>query len=336
MSVFDASIVGLYVVDVHGRSITSLPDEGTGQFIDEIVFTVAGTAGGVAVDCALLGMNVYAAGAVGDDEKANFIFHNLAEYGVDTGGLERLAHLPTSASMIASGGSGERRHWHFRGAAGGYRPDATAIEQALESHIVHVGGIGLLGEFDGEPALDFMRRAKARDCITTLDLIFARPEVRESVDPLMPWTDYFIPSIDEAQVLTGLDDPDRIVDYYLEKGAANVILTLGEDGSYLAGRDIRERLHVPAIPGLQPLDTTGCGDGYSAGIIVGLHNGWSLEFSACFATAVSSLVLSGLGSKAGIVSLQATRDIAERHYSECQKYIGDRGHRYEASSSGNG
>ncbi|WP_457807930.1 carbohydrate kinase family protein [Kushneria sp. EE4] len=316
MSAFDASIVGLYVVDVHGRAITSLPDEGTGQFIDDIVFTVAGTAGGVAVDCALLGMNVHAAGALGNDEKADFIFHNLAACGVDTGGLERLAHLSTSASMIASGGSGERRHWHFRGAAGGYRPDAAAVERALQSRIVHVGGIGLLGEFDGEPALDFIRRAKGNGCITTLDLIFARPEVREAVDPLMPWTDYFIPSIDEAQVLTGLDDPDQIIDYYLEKGAANVILTLGEKGSYLAGRDLDERIHVPAIAGLQPVDTTGCGDGYSAGIIVGLHHGWSLEFSACFATAVSSLVLSGLGSKAGIVSLEATRDIAERHHED--------------------
>lgn len=314
MATFDASIVGLYVVDVHGRSITSLPDEGTGQFIDEIVMTVAGTAGGVAVDCALLDMQVHAAGALGNDEKADFIFHNLAECGVDTGGLVRLEHLSTSASMIASGGSGERRHWHFRGAAGGYRPDETAIERALESRIVHVGGIGLLGEFDGRPAHDFMRRAKERGCITTLDLIFARPEVREAVDPLMPWTDYFIPSIDEAQVLTGLDDPDEIVDYYLDKGAANVILTLGEEGSYLAGRDLARRLHVPAIAGIKPVDTTGCGDGYSAGIIVGLHHGWSLEFSAFFATAVSSLVLSGLGSRAGIVSLAATKEIAERHY----------------------
>ena len=48
--------VGLTTLDVLGRTIDSIPEGGAVQFIDEIRLTVAGTAGGTAVDCAKLGV----------------------------------------------------------------------------------------------------------------------------------------------------------------------------------------------------------------------------------------------------------------------------------------
>ncbi|MHB1628543.1 MAG: kinase, partial [Bacilli bacterium] len=42
----DISVVGLYIVDVLGRPITEIPTGGAVEFIEEIRFTVAGTAGG--------------------------------------------------------------------------------------------------------------------------------------------------------------------------------------------------------------------------------------------------------------------------------------------------
>ena len=43
---FDVSVVGLYILDILGRPIESIPDGGNVEFIDEIRLTVAGTAGG--------------------------------------------------------------------------------------------------------------------------------------------------------------------------------------------------------------------------------------------------------------------------------------------------
>ena len=50
MSRFDVSVVGLYILDVLGRPVTAIPEGGNVDFIDEIRLTVAGTAGGTAVD----------------------------------------------------------------------------------------------------------------------------------------------------------------------------------------------------------------------------------------------------------------------------------------------
>jgi sugar/nucleoside kinase (ribokinase family) len=54
------------------------------------------------------------------------------------------------------------------------------------------------------------------------------------------------------------------------------------------------------------VDSTGCGDAYCAGFIVGLLRGWDLERAGRLGTAAAGLVIQGLGSDAGIVDLDQT------------------------------
>ena len=97
---FDATIVGLYILDVLGRPVSKIPDGGNVEFIEELRLTVAGTAGGTVVDCAKLGLKTLAVGAVGDDEKADFVIATLDKFGVDTSGFERIKKVPTSATIL--------------------------------------------------------------------------------------------------------------------------------------------------------------------------------------------------------------------------------------------
>lgn len=309
----DVSVVGLYILDILGRYMETLPPPGQADFVDEVRLTVAGTAGGTAVDCAKLGLSTRAVGALGDDEKADFMLSTMRGYGIDVDAMARLPDVSTSISMLPIMPSGERRAWFVRGASDRFSPDESTIEAALASPIVHLGGTGLLSAFDGAPSRRFLERAKQAGCTTTLDLIVARPEISEMIDPLMPFTDYFIPSIEETQILTGLKQPEAIADYYLERGADCCVLTMGGDGSFIAHQDGR-RHHVPPMPDVDVVDTTGCGDAYSAGFIAALNEGWELEFCGYFATAAAALVATGLGSDAGIVSMADTRQRAEAHY----------------------
>src|ERR1700742_1971626 len=91
---YDVSIIGLYILDVLGRPVTKIPDRGNVEFIDEIRLTVAGTAGGTVVDTAKLGLKSLAVGAVGDDEKADFVLATLQKFGVDTSAMQRLKGVP--------------------------------------------------------------------------------------------------------------------------------------------------------------------------------------------------------------------------------------------------
>jgi len=125
--------------------------------------------------------------------------------------------------------------------------------------------------------------------------------------PLLPHIDYFMPSIEEAQDMSGRQGPQACADFYLERGAKACVFTLGADGAFYADRD-GTRLTSPAYV-VDVVDTTGCGDAFDAGFIAALHHKMDLETSLRFAQASAGLVATGLGSDAGIVSFGETMKV---------------------------
>jgi hypothetical protein len=302
----DVSVVGLYILDVLGRPVTRIPDRGNVDFIEEIRLTVAGTAGGTVVDTAKLGLKSLAVGAVGDDEKADWVLMTLARHGVDTSAMQRLAGVPTSATILNVRPNGDRPALHVRGASDHFDVPPAMYDQVFAAPIVHLGGTGLLRRLDGPASVTLLREAKARGCTVTFDLIAASAETAAIVEPLLPYIDYFMPSIEEARDMSGQSTPADCAAYYIDRGATACVLTLGGDGAYYAHRD-GTRMTSPAYE-VDVVDTTGCGDAFDAGFIAALHHRMDTETALRFAQASAGLVATGLGSDAGIVSFEHTLD----------------------------
>ena len=300
---FDATIVGLYILDVLGRPVTKIPDGGNVEFIEELRLTVAGTAGGTVVDCAKLGLKTLAVGAVGDDEKADFVIATLDKFGVDTSGFERIKNVPTSATILNVRPNGDRPALHLRGASDHFLPPSKKNIDIFDCKIFHLGGTGLLKKLDGQASVNLLKEAKERGCITTWDLIAATEDTLGIVEPLLPYIDYFMPSIEEASIMSGKNDPEEVAKFYIDKGVKNCVLTMGEKGSLFMSKD--QKIITPAFD-IQVVDTTGCGDAFDAGMITALAKDMDLKTSLKFSTATSGLVATGLGSDAGIVSFEDT------------------------------
>ena len=122
--------------------------------------------------------------------------------------------------------------------------------------------------------------------------------------PLLPYIDYFMPSIEEAKDMSGQSTAEDCAKFFLDKGAACCVFTLGGDGAYYAHKD-GTRLKSPAYD-IKIVDTTGCGDAFDAGFITSLHHKMDTETALRFAQASAGLVATGLGSDAGIVSFEDT------------------------------
>ena len=300
---YDATILGLYILDVLGRPVTIIPDGGNVEFIDELRLTVAGTAGGTVVDCAKLGLKTLAVGAVGDDEKADFVIATLQKFGVDTSGFDRVKDVPTSATILNVRPNGDRPALHLRGASDHFLPPAKEKIDIFDCKVFHLGGTGLLQKLDGQASIDVLKEAKERGCITTWDLIAATEDTLAIVEPLLPYIDYFMPSIEEASVMSGKNDPEEVAKFYIDKGVKNCVLTMGEKGSLFMSKD--KKIITPAFD-IKVVDTTGCGDAFDAGMITALAKDMDLETSLKFSTATSGLVATGLGSDAGIISYADT------------------------------
>ncbi|WP_054302036.1 MULTISPECIES: carbohydrate kinase family protein [Gemmobacter] len=305
MARFDVSAVGLYIVDILGRPVTRIPEGGRAEYIEEICMTVAGTAGATALDCALLGLHTRAVSLVGQDALGDYMVTTLETAGVDCACIGRSGRAQTSATILPVRPNGERPALHVPGTAAEFTLEPAAFDAVLDARILHLGGTGLLRSFDGAPSLALLRAARERGLVTTLDLIQATPEIAPTVAAMLPFVDWFIPSIEEARELTGAPTPEAAARALQAKGAANVVLTLGGEGvlALTAGGQV---LRLPAHD-IAVVDTTGCGDCFTAGVITGLHHGWPLEETLRFANAAAALVAMGLGSQGKLHSFAETR-----------------------------
>lgn len=306
----DVSVIGLYILDVLGRPVERIPERGNVEFIEEIRLTVAGTAGGTVVDAAKLGLDCLAVGAVGDDEKADFVLATLEKHGVDVSGMQRVPGVPTSATILNVRPNGERPALHVRGASDHFEIPRPMYDAVFDADIVHLGGTGLLAKLDGEPSRIVLEEAKRRGRTTTFDLIAATRETLALVEPLLPHIDYFMPSIEEARDMSGQGSVEDCARFYMDRGVGTCIFTLGAEGAYYASRD-GTAFRAPAYR-VEVKDTTGCGDAFDAGFIAALHRGMDPETAVRFAQAAAGLVATGLGSDAGIRSFEHTLDCMNR------------------------
>ncbi len=93
----------------------------------------------------------------------------------------------------------------------------------------------------------------------------------------------------------------------LALGTAGVAVTLGAEGCLVAWRGGGAPVALPALE-VEVVDTTGCGDGFTAGLLAGLLLGAAPADAAWLGIACGSLVATGLGSDAGIENLGQVLD----------------------------
>lgn len=300
--------LGIQIVDILGRPVEDIPEGQNVALLEEIRITVAGTAAGTSVDLAKLGAEVFAMGAIGEDELGNFLLTTMQRYGINTGCLKRKTGVQTSATMLPIRPNGERPALHVPGANGKLVWEDLNLDVIAAADFLHMGGTSLLPKFDGEPTRKVLEFAKQNGVTTTFDLVaIKRPDLLELIEPCLPFIDYFMPGLEEAIMMCGLTDRQEVIRFFLERGAGYTVFKMGDQGSSVAclenGR-IREK-RVPCFK-VPVVDSTGCGDAYCAGFIAGLSMGWNPEEAARLGTAAGGLAIQGLGSDAGIVNLEQT------------------------------
>lgn len=301
--------LGIHILDILGRPVNRIPPKQNVDLIDEIRLTVAGTAAGTSVDLAKLGCNVLAMGAIGEDAAGNFIVDTMNRYGIDTSSLVRKSGVQTSATMLPIRPNGERPALHVLGANAELTLDDINWDAIAAAKVLHFGGTYLMPKLDGEPTAQILKFAKEHGVITTLDLIaIDRPDLLEVIEPALPYIDYFMPGLEEAQMISGRKNRLDIIKFFLDRGVTYTVFKMGENGSSLAtygGDPNLEEFRVPAFK-TTVVDSTGCGDSYCAGFITGLIRGWDVTSAARLGAACGALVITGLGSDAGIVDFDAT------------------------------
>jgi sugar/nucleoside kinase (ribokinase family) len=303
--------LGVHIVDVLGRPVSHIPAGQGRQLLEEIRITAAGTAAGTSVDLAKLGAEVIAMGAVGDDSLADFLVAVLDRHGIETRLLARRPGVQTSATILPIRANGERPALHTPGATPTLTESDIDLATIATADVLHVGGPDVLGPFSGDPLRRVLEFARSTGVTTTMDVLSARDATPwTQLKPLLAHTRYFMPNDEQLAALTGITDLTDAAREVLALGPEAVLVSRGAQGCALVTPS--NRIDFPALPA-KVIDTTGCGDACSAGFITGLLRGWPIEDAAWLAMAAASLVVSGLGSDAGIVDFDGTLEVLRRH-----------------------
>lgn len=297
--------LGILVADVIGKPVHSVPAPGSLVLVDEMSLHSGGCAANAATALVYLGLPVDVIGKVGDDPFGDFLIEELQDRGIGTGGVTRDTSNGTSASMVIVDPDGERRFIHYIGANAAFRIEDVDFELVSAASILHIGGSLVLPGIDGQPTVEILKRAREAGVITFLDTVWDDTgRWMALLEPSLPYIDYFIPSLPEAREITGHDTPEKVARDLLDHGVGTVALKMGADGCFVMSAD-HASLRLPAYD-VEVVDATGAGDAFAAGFIAGVWQGWSLEKTARFASAVGAMCVTGVGAAGCVSSLEDT------------------------------
>ena len=296
---FDVLCAGILVADLFVPPLARLPAEGELVKVDGMLLDTGGCAANTATDLARLGVPTAVAGKVGADSFGSFIRADLSHKGLcDVSGIRVSATRTTSQTVILAVRGQDRRYIHSVGANADFT--VADIDRAAITHarVFYVGGYFIMPGITPDSLAGLFRHARESGVRTVLDVAGVDPTgAMHTLAPVLPFTDVFLPNDDEAALITGEADPARQAEAFIRAGVGIVIVTQGKKGALVRTRDREIRAGAFKV---SFVDASGSGDAFAAGFIVGMLDGWDLERTIAFASAVGASCCTRLGCTAGV------------------------------------
>lgn len=245
------------------------------------------------VALARLGARTRFVGRVGDDPDGAFIRDELAAEGVDTSRLMVEPGTQTRVALVlVDQATGERGFTSRPETCSPLVPADLRREELEAARVVHL---------DDADTVSIQAAEWAHQAGTLV--VFDGTWGHEHLDRLLPLVD--VPIVSEPFVEAWMPgaSPARVVERLRGYGARIAVYTLGSRGCVVSWD---EGTHAfPALP-IEVVDTTGAGDAFHGGFIYGLLQGWPVDRTVAFASAVAALNCRRLGGRTGLPNRTAT------------------------------
>lgn len=257
-------------------------------------FFASGKGGNQAVVCAKLGAKALMLGKVGTDERGAYILQTMRENSVDVDGVLVDPENPTGTDcvMVADGGK------NLIVVAPNANARITAAEvDAMRPYFEQAGSALFQLQVNADAVARAMKLARECGCTVILNPAPAC----EIPDEMFALADYVTPNETEAEFFTGIlregipleDWCARAAGALHQRGAAKLIITLGEFGAYYS--DGIRSFTMPAFR-VDAVDSTAAGDAFNGGLAVRLAAGDDITDAMRYASACGALTATRRGS----------------------------------------
>jgi 2-dehydro-3-deoxygluconokinase len=237
---------------------------------------------------------------IGDDEFGRLLLKLWTDERVDAGavGIDPAAH--TGVYFVTHGPKGHIFSYARAGsAASRLSPGHLPMELIRSARFVHASGISLaISETACEAVLAAFEAAQTVSFDSNLRLrLWPIERARAMIARAAAMADYFFPSAEDAEQLSGLKEPDALLDWAHRLGAMNVFLKLGAEGVIVSDGRSRTRIGGHKVTAV---DGTGAGDCFCGATLARLAAGDSLVEAARYGNAAAALKTTGYGAVAPI------------------------------------
>jgi sugar/nucleoside kinase (ribokinase family) len=257
-----------------------------------------GDANNNAVNFAKLGNRVTYCGLIGNDEMGDFVISSAAKYGIDMSHAKRSKTTGQSRTVILVNSEGNRTFIQYSGSSPEFSFDDIDTSLLDETDCLVIGGTFHMPSFDGEGTRKLLELAREKKVITAMDVTNDFTGRWNSViKDCYPYLDYFLPSIEQAQAISGYSTENETADFFLQRGVKTAVIKYGEKGSYFKTAGKAFHCGIYHVPVAEP---TGAGDAFVAGFLTAVGNGKEPEEAVRFASAVSAFAVQAYGATAGV------------------------------------
>ncbi|MBS4178594.1 carbohydrate kinase family protein [Lederbergia citrea] len=272
-----------------------------------------GSSSAITASClAGLGFDVYFVGVVGDDPFGHFCTEQLKKNGVNAKYVTFDRNLKTGVTLSLSTNV-DRALLTYMGAIPKLHERYLPESLFAEADHIHFGSYFLQEEMK-EKWKEIFEKAQKHSISTSFDTGWDPNNQwdRDNIIKLLEFTDFFIPSEKELFQILQINGIEDIIGNLPDKRRV-VAVKRGAEGSVLIDQDsdvIKEKAFE-----ILPVDTTGAGDSFNAGLIAGYLSGIKERELLKFANACGAMATLRIGGASSVPTWEQVEEFLHNHLS---------------------
>ncbi|MEM7347570.1 MAG: carbohydrate kinase family protein [Chloroflexota bacterium] len=302
----DVTLLGDINIDIIAP-VSAYPSLGSAGLVTAIEYHSGGGVVNTAFALSSMGVDVGIIGCVGSDVLADRVLSDLQAAKVDTSRIQVNSSVNTGMIYIAVTPDGERTMFSARGANVFTKPTDDLVSYFQDSRWYHFSGYALLAEPQKSAAISGLEAAHQSLCRVSLD---PGPEPAmqygKQIKSLLPKVDIFFPNEEEITLLAGAKDLQEGINELLQEGAKAIVVKRDRRGCIIGHE--QAYYEIPAFE-IQAVDSTGAGDSFNAGVLLGRMVGLSWPASGVLGNALGALTVASKGSGAGNINARQVGEL---------------------------
>ncbi|MBI9044249.1 MAG: carbohydrate kinase family protein [Anaerolineaceae bacterium] len=255
---------------------------------------IGGSALNSAIVFAKLGNPSFMMGAMGIDHWSEIIETGLRDIAVDLSKVKKKSEFSTGFNFIPITPDGERTMFGNRGANKTFSPEDIDAHALDKIDLVHISGYVFLSSPQKEAAWKLVLMAEERNIPISLDTTYEVASLYPAeIHRLLPKLTICSMGIREAQAIFETQDMQLIEDKLRDMNINLSAIKMGSKGCLLITKTTS--IHFPSFS-IDPIDTTGAGDAFCAGLITSWIHNCSLNTVGALSSLLGALAVSKPGA----------------------------------------